>query len=165
MSFMEAYKHLDKICKEMNGVGVTGYIEDMERLQIGRYGITGCASDYEHLKHYRWARNRIAHDPGVEEETLCEPGDEEWLENFYQRIMNRQDPLARLTQMLEAQKARRKQAASNPLAAEEPPIQPAPVVPSDQSMPKKKTAMWKKVILALLAMVVLGILLWNMLLH
>lgn len=31
MGFMESYKHLDNLCKDMNGIGVTGYIKDMEQ--------------------------------------------------------------------------------------------------------------------------------------
>ena len=29
MTFMGAYKHLDNLCRDMNGKGISGYIEDM----------------------------------------------------------------------------------------------------------------------------------------
>ena len=31
MGFMESYKYLDNLCKDMNGIGITGYIKDMEQ--------------------------------------------------------------------------------------------------------------------------------------
>ena len=95
MGFMSAYKHLDTICRDMNGVGVSGYIEDMERYRNGIMKVQGWDSDYRQLKHYRWVRNQIAHEMNAEEENMCTPEDTEWLENFYQRIMERSDPLAR----------------------------------------------------------------------
>ncbi len=97
MSFMSSYKHLDHLCQGMYPNarnGVSGYIEDMERQPSGSYRVYGWDEDYKALKHYRWVRNQIAHEEYADEETMCEPGDIEWLENFYQRIMNQTDPLA-----------------------------------------------------------------------
>ena len=34
-------KHLDNLCKDMNGIGITGYIKDMEQEQNGDFYITG----------------------------------------------------------------------------------------------------------------------------
>ncbi len=46
-------KHLDNLCKDMNGIGITGYIKDMEQEQNGDFYITGWKNDYMQLKHYR----------------------------------------------------------------------------------------------------------------
>lgn len=48
----------------------------------------------KNLKHYRWVRNQISHEPGCSEENMCEPEDARWLDRFYSRIMNQTDPLA-----------------------------------------------------------------------
>lgn len=107
MRFMNSYKRLDNLCRDMNGVGVTGYIEDMERELNGSYYVNGWKSDYSQLKKYRHIRNRIAHENDMEEENLCSDKDAAWLENFYQRIIKQTDPLAlcyKATQSLVAEK-------------------------------------------------------------
>lgn len=96
MSFMRAYKHLDHLCQDMYPNarnGISGYIEDMENHPSGTYQVRGWDADYKALKHYRWVRNQIAHDEYADEKNMCDDGDVEWLENFYQRIMNQSDPL------------------------------------------------------------------------
>ncbi len=93
MSFMGAYKHLDNLCRDMNGKGISGYIEDMEQSH-GRFSVPGWEEDYKALKHYRWVRNQIAHETYADEENMCESGDAQWLETFYERIMNETDPIA-----------------------------------------------------------------------
>ena len=107
MGFMSAYKHLDTICRDMNGIGVSGYIEDMEANRQGSYAVHGWDSDYRQLKHYRWVRNQIAHEVNAEEENMCTPEDTQWLEDFYQSIMNCSDPLARYADMRRAAAAKR----------------------------------------------------------
>ncbi len=94
MEFMSAYKHLDNLCRDINGTGLTGYIEDMERNHSDAYHVVGWENDYKQLKHYRWVRNQIAHENYADESNMCEPMDVEWLEDFYNRIMNQTDPLA-----------------------------------------------------------------------
>lgn len=94
MGFMNSYKRLDCLCKERNGIGVTGYIESMERIPNGQDSVVGWKDDYYKLKHYRHIRNRIAHETDADEETLCSPQDAAWIENFYQRILAKKDPLA-----------------------------------------------------------------------
>lgn len=94
MEFMTSYKRLDNLCKDMNGVGISGYIEDMENIKAEMFSVQVWKDDYYKLKHYRYIRNRIAHDNDAFEETLCTPKDTEWLENFYQQILNQTDPLA-----------------------------------------------------------------------
>ena len=95
MGFMKASKHLDNLCRDMNGVGVTGYIEDMEKSSTtGSYYVSGWNNDYLKLKRYRYIRNQIAHENYADEDNMCSDEDTAWLEDFYQRIMNQSDPLA-----------------------------------------------------------------------
>lgn len=94
MGFMQSYKHLDNLCKEMNGIGISGYIRDMESAANGSVFVSNWKNDYVHLKHYRHIRNKIAHETYADENTLCFPEDSEWLDEFYQRILAQQDPLA-----------------------------------------------------------------------
>lgn len=94
MEFMQSYKRLDNLCKDMNGIGVTGYIRDMEAVAYGPRYSTDWDSDYRQLKRYRHIRNQIAHDNYVTEESVCQADDSVWLEDFYQKILNRADPLA-----------------------------------------------------------------------
>ena len=94
MGFIKSYKHLDNLCKDINGIGVTGYIKDMENRTSAEYHIAGWKQDYLKLKHYRYIRNQIAHENYAEEENMSSPEDTAWLDNFYNRIMNQTDPLA-----------------------------------------------------------------------
>ena len=96
MGFIDSYKHLEKLCGDVLGDErrVSAYIDEMLNLPHGTYLVTGWNEDLKTLKHYRWVRNRIVHDPGCTEENMCEPGDALWLDNFYSRIMNQTDPLA-----------------------------------------------------------------------
>ena len=92
--FMESYKHLDNLCKDMNGIGVTGYIKDMEQEHNGGFYVAGWKNDYMQLKHYRYIRNQIAHENYADESNMCSAGDTAWLDEFYRRIMEQTDPLA-----------------------------------------------------------------------
>ena len=96
MSFIESYKHLDKICGEMfeTQYGVSAYIDEMINTPRGSFIVRGWDNDLKQLKHYRWIRNQIAHEPDCTEQNMCESGDTEWLDDFYSRIMNQIDPLA-----------------------------------------------------------------------
>lgn len=94
MGFLQTYKRLDNLCKDMNGIGVTGYINDMEQIADGRYYVSGWKDDYYKFKHYRYIRNQIVHENYAEEDNLCLPEDSVWLNEFYQRILERKDPLA-----------------------------------------------------------------------
>lgn len=94
MKFLQTYKRLDNLCRDMNGVGVTGYLEDMEQTPGGANIIPGWAEDYKQLKYYRYLRNQIVHEVNAEEEDLCSAEDVAWLENFYGRILGTNDPLA-----------------------------------------------------------------------
>ncbi len=96
MKFIEAYKRLEKLCGDMYGDDkkITGYIERMEKNYNGEYYVDGWNEDLKKLKHYRWIRNKISHEPNCSEDDYCSNEDVEWLDDFYARIMNQTDPLA-----------------------------------------------------------------------
>ena len=94
MGFMQSYKRLDNLCRDMNGVGVTGYLEDMDRKSGAGLQVTGWWDDYRQLKYYRHIRNQIAHENNAIEEGLCSEDDSAWIEAFHHRILDRTDPLA-----------------------------------------------------------------------
>lgn len=95
MGFMASYKRVEKLCNEMfeENNGVTQYINEMENTPRGNIYVETWNDDLKKLKHYRWIRNKISHEPDCTEQNMCEPKDELWLEDFYDRIMERNDPL------------------------------------------------------------------------
>lgn len=95
MSFTESYKQLEKLCGEImnDDRRVSAYIDEMINTPRGSYLVKGWDNDLKQLKHYRWIRNQIAHTPDCTEQSMCKPGDAEWLDGFYFRIMNQTDPL------------------------------------------------------------------------
>ncbi|MCM1270283.1 MAG: hypothetical protein NC247_06630 [Ruminococcus flavefaciens] len=96
MSFIDSYKRLEKLCSEIysDNHGVSTYIDEMLGKPSGSRYVSGWDEDLKQLKHYRWVRNQIVHEPGCTEENMCEPGDAKWIDVFYYRIMNQTDPLA-----------------------------------------------------------------------
>ena len=96
MSFIDSYKRLEKLCSEIyaDNHGVSSYIDEMIRTPIGSRYVRGWEEDLKRLKHYRWVRNQIVHEPGCNEENMCEPDDAQWLDNFHSRIMSANDPIA-----------------------------------------------------------------------
>lgn len=95
MNFMNAYKKLEKLCSEAYGDhhGISAYIEQMQKNTAGGRYVPGWEEDLKQLKHYRWVRNRIAHDPDCTEENMCTPADARWLQRFYSRMLSENDPL------------------------------------------------------------------------
>ncbi len=97
MSFINSYKRLEKLCNDMYSTthgGVTCYIEDMEKRADGNCHVDSWTKDYKQLKYYRHIRNMIVHDVDCEEEDMCDINDEQWINSFYNRILNQSDPLA-----------------------------------------------------------------------
>ena len=96
MSFIDSFKRLEKLCSEIynDNHGISSYIDEMVNTPIGVRYVPGWDDDLKQLKHYRWVRNQIVHDPGCSEENMCEYGDAQWLDNFRSRIMSANDPLA-----------------------------------------------------------------------
>lgn len=95
MGFIQAYKRLEKLCGEVldDERKIGAYIDEMKNLPQGGYLVQGWDDDFKKLKHYRWVRNQIAHDPDCTEENMCDSNDTQWILAFYARIMNQTDPL------------------------------------------------------------------------
>lgn len=72
MGFIDSYKHLEKLCGDMLQTqhGVSAYIAEMESTPNGSYRVQGWVEDLKCLKHYRWVRNQIVHDPNSSEENI-----------------------------------------------------------------------------------------------
>ena len=96
MSFFNTYKRVDKLCCDLlnDKRGISAYIDIMLRQADGAYYVNDWAEDLKALKHYRWVRTQIAHEPDVTENELCDATDEKWLITFHNRILQRTDPLA-----------------------------------------------------------------------
>ena len=100
MSFMNSYKHLEKLCGEImrDERRVSAYIDEMTCTPFGPSLVAGWNNDLKKLKHYRHIRNLIAHEPDCSEDSLCVPSDAVWIENFCTRILNSSDPVKRIPQ-------------------------------------------------------------------
>ncbi len=96
MSFMYNYKRLEQLCNDLlnDDRGVSAYIDRMSDNPGGTRFVKGWRDDLKQLKHYRWIRNQIAHEPICSEAEMCDSDDIEWIVNFYNRIINQNDPLA-----------------------------------------------------------------------
>lgn len=96
MNFISSYKTLEKLCSDIYGDnhGISTYIDEMQNRPRGSYLVKGWNDDLKQLKHYRWVRNQIVHEPDCSEDNMCDVGDAEWIDTFYSRIMNQTDPLA-----------------------------------------------------------------------
>ena len=96
MEFMNAYKRLEKLCGDIlnDERRISAYIDEMAKISDGSTKVQNWDNDLKKLKHYRWIRNQIVHEPDCQEENICHPDDVAWLNNFYSRIMNQTDPLA-----------------------------------------------------------------------
>lgn len=95
MGFLDSYKRLEKLCGDLlqDDRRVSAYIDEMLNAPDGASCVKGWNDDLKKLKHYRWIRNQISHEPECTEETMCKPGDVEWIEDFYFRILNQTDPV------------------------------------------------------------------------
>ena len=109
MGFLESYKRLERLCRDVmdDDRRVSAYIDEMVRLSDGSRRLSGWDRDLKQLKHYRWVRNQIVHDPDCSEENMCGPEDVRWIEDFYARIMNQTDPLALYRRAVQAREARK----------------------------------------------------------
>lgn len=96
MGFMDSYKRLEKLCGEVmdDNRRVSAYIDAMVNTPRGASLVKGWEEDLKQLKHYRWMRNQIAHNPECTEKTMCKSSDVKWVDGFYDRIMKQTDPLA-----------------------------------------------------------------------
>ena len=88
--FMEAFKHLDKICREMFHAerGITTYINEMERIPNGSGVVSNWNSTLRRLKELRHIRNQYSHEIGTSYTELCTWEDVDWLNVFYEDILH-----------------------------------------------------------------------------
>lgn len=137
MGFIDSYKHLEQICGDSlrDSRRVSAYIDEMKNKPSGSYLVKGWDNDLKQLEHYRWVRNRIAHDPGCSEENMCKADDALWLDNFYSRIMNQSDPLALYYRAIHLRATRKP-----PRTAAAQPSYTYNTVPQDRSYPQKSAA-------------------------
>lgn len=121
VKFQEKYKQLDFLCKDIfsSKDGVSKYISVMEntspsysRLVIGWEYI------YKQLKHFRWIRNQLAHQVGAFDSDLCTDSDIQWLSDFYNSVLRRTDPLAKIGQIKSQNQNRPKNTVLNNTQAE-----------------------------------------------
>lgn len=94
--FFETYKQLDSLCGDIFHCknGVSEYIRQMEETDSVQDKIADWSNDYKMLKHTRWIRNQIAHTSSTASFSTEE--DLEFVTSFYERILNQDNPFARL---------------------------------------------------------------------
>ena len=100
--FFEEYKRLDRLCGDMyrRQNGVSAYIADMEEnAAAGQFRILNWNDDYKMLKHVRWIRTKIAHEP--DNNRFSEAADTAFLQDFHNRVLSQRDPLAALRKVKE----------------------------------------------------------------
>ncbi len=139
--FLEAFKHLDKLCRELYpvGKGVTSYIEDMKQTSVlFSRQIPGWDSDLEQLVRFRHMRNQLAHEVSTLNVCISTPEDAAWLKAFCRRILNQSDPIAMRYQL---QRPARQPSPLPPLAPRNDPNTPEPPGRTDPEPPRhRKTA-------------------------
>lgn len=110
MEYLESYKSLDKLCREIYGEegGISAYIDDMCATPDGAYRVQGWNDTLKKLKYCRHIRNIIVHQPGAKEEQMCSFEDATWLDDFHARIMSGKDPLSLYRRQTEAKEQMRR---------------------------------------------------------
>ena len=90
---LEEYKRLDLLLKDMFGTetGVSEYISRMEAKKDAFRKVASLNNDLRQLKHVRHIRNKIMHD---QDDSLCTEEDVDFACDFYDRLLDRRDPLA-----------------------------------------------------------------------
>ena len=90
MNFIDSYKRLEQLCNDMfnDKHGISIYIDKLSKIDDKNI-------DLKKLKHCRYLRNKIVHEPNCTEENMCKPEDVKFLNDFYKRIKNHTDPLSR----------------------------------------------------------------------
>lgn len=99
VQFQEAYKRMDNFCKDIceSDIGVTQYITDMEKnISIFRRNVPEWDYVYNQLKYLRRIRNKLVHEVGTLNSDICTEEDIKWIEDFCQKILTRNDPLAKV---------------------------------------------------------------------
>lgn len=147
----DEFKRVDGICRDMfsSQRGVSEYIEQMERdFAYGRQRIPSWERDYRSLKRVRWLRNQIAHEMTV---TDCAVDDVEYLQDFHDRLLCQQDPLAVLRRTRQAARLTTPRTRPTPKSQ----ISYSDQEPTDIG----KRLLWGMIVLGVL--VILGVLLFS----
>lgn len=147
----DEFKRVDGICRDMfsSQRGVSEYIEQMERdFAYGRQRIPSWERDYRSLKRVRWLRNQIAHEMTA---TDCVVDDVEYLQDFHNRLLCQQDPLAVLRRTRQAVRS----ATPRPQPTPKRQISYSGQEPTDIG----KRLLWGMIVLVIL--VILGVLLFS----
>lgn len=161
MGFLDSYKRLEKLCNEIygNNHGISAYIDDMKNLTLAQRYVVGWNNDMEQLTHCLKIRNKIVHDPNCTEENVCKYGDTQWIDNFHNRIMTQNDPLAMYRKATKPQPAAKlKQQYPSPQ-----PQQTYSVQPVYKKKKVKKASGW--IILLIIAAFIALLFLFNYLGH
>ena len=139
--FFEQFKRLDNLCADIfdSHPGVTAYIDHMEATPSAAARVAGWPEDLRQLKHLRHIRNHLAHDSGAFLEENCTQADIDWLDDFYNRIIKRSDPIA----------LARQQARSSSAHRQTPSSAKAPHTPNASPKKQKKKFYWAILILLL----------------
>ena len=75
MSFIDSYKHLEKLCVEILNADrrLSAYIDEMINTPSGNRHVSNWDDNLKTLKYYRWVRNQISHEPDCNESNMCNP--------------------------------------------------------------------------------------------
>ncbi|MDE6275312.1 MAG: hypothetical protein K2M75_02100 [Clostridia bacterium] len=96
IEFLEQYKNLDKLCKDMlnSSEGISSYILEMENTPYEfTLNVPSWDNTYQKLKHLRWMRNQLVHEKSFEED-FCSEEDLKSINYLYDLILNVKDPLS-----------------------------------------------------------------------
>lgn len=155
IEFLDEYKYVDKICREMFGTekGVTAYIEQLDETPMTvRYWITEWNNEYRQLKHIRWLRNQIVHSTGNVE---CTQSDLDWLKDFHNRLLTQQDLLAKARRVIQESQIQRQQQQAKTIAAAAPKY--GANVFGSSSRPRKS---WILIAVIAALAIIIGLLIW-----
>ena len=91
ITFLEEYKYLDKLCKEMfmTEKGISDYIDT----SVNNFNLSH-NSDIKTLRRLRHIRNSLTHDTDTFNTQMCTESDINWLKDFYQKVFTASDPLS-----------------------------------------------------------------------
>ena len=142
LEFQEEYKRLDRLCKDYlsSTEGVSEYIRQMEATPWSnrRYVFTW-EDDYKQLKHVRWVRNQLAHEVGTLNSDICTEDDLDWVQSFYNRIINGSDPFTviRKAKIEETRRAKQQVLERNETIT---------AVPKPMQLEQPKPSLWDRMI-------------------
>lgn len=100
LEFLEEYKSLDELCKQIlsSDRGISTYIDEMDQESQGYIKVDCWEKDYKRLKKMRYIRNQLVHETNSFQDDLVNIEDIEWIKTFRSRIMECKDPFSLLYQ-------------------------------------------------------------------